>query len=487
VPAGLTLQSERVRGPPSPAVSETGRRHLSTVNDRVTVIGGGLAGTEAAFQLAVRGIPVRLIEMRPDHESPAHHTGLLGELVCSNSLKSDDPATAAGMLKRELAPLGSIVLACARATAVAAGGALAVDRAAFGALLTRAIESLPLVEVVHQVAETVPLGDVIVATGPLTDRALEDSLSALVGAERLAFFDAAAPIVEAADIDRQVCFAESRYGKGEGADYLNCPMDRDVYEAFVDALLSAERVHAKDFESGDLFHACLPVEEIARRGRDALRFGPMKPVGLTDPATGHRPHAVVQLRSENRAQTAYNLVGFQTNLTFAEQSRVFGMIPGLQSATFLRYGVMHRNTFVDAPHLLTSDLALRDEPRVRLAGQLSGTEGYLEAAASGLVAALGLAAARAAAGTVILPQETVLGALLSYATDPATESYQPMHVNFGLLPAPVPPIKGKRERYAAYAVRGSEALTSWLGDHEALGVATARAKASTVLNWSGDR
>ncbi|HEY5277100.1 MAG TPA: methylenetetrahydrofolate--tRNA-(uracil(54)-C(5))-methyltransferase (FADH(2)-oxidizing) TrmFO, partial [Coriobacteriia bacterium] len=274
------------------------------------------------------------------------------------------------------------------------------------------------------------------------------------------------------------------YGKGEGADYLNCPLDRDAYEAFVDALLAAERVHAKDFETGDLFHACLPVEEIARRGRDALRFGPMKPVGLTDPTTGRRPHAVVQLRSENRAQTAYNLVGFQTNLTFPEQRRVFGMIPGLGGATFLRYGVMHRNTFVDAPRLLTPDLALRDQPRVRIAGQLSGTEGYLEAAASGLVAALGHVAARSAAGPVVLPQETVLGALLSYATDPATESYQPMHVNFGLLPAPVPPIKGKRERYAAYATRGSDSLTSWLAVHEALQVPNVRAKASTVLDWS---
>jgi methylenetetrahydrofolate--tRNA-(uracil-5-)-methyltransferase len=430
---------------------------------------------------------VRLIEMRPDRRSPAHHTGLLGELVCSNSLKSDDPATAAGMLKRELASLGSIVLACARATAVAAGGALAVDRDAFGALLTRAVVSLPLVEVVREVAETIPPGDVIVATGPLTDPALEDSLSALVGAERLAFYDAAAPIVEAADIDREACFAESRYGKGEGADYLNCPMDRAVYETFVDALVAAERVQVKDFESGDLFHACLPVEEIARRGRDALRFGPMKPVGLTDPTTGHRPHAVVQLRSENRAQIAYNLVGFQTNLTFPEQRRVFGMIPGLQAATFLRYGVMHRNTFVDAPQLLTSDLALRAEPRVRLAGQLSGTEGYLEAAASGLVASLGLVAARTGTGPVVLPEETVLGALLGYATDPATDPYQPMHVNFGLLPAPVPPIKGKRERYAAYAVRGSEALTSWIADREGLDIAKARVKASRVLTWTGGR
>jgi methylenetetrahydrofolate--tRNA-(uracil-5-)-methyltransferase len=454
---------------------------LSARDDRVTVIGGGLAGSEAAFQLAARGIPVRLIEMRPEHPSPAHHTGYLGELVCSNSLKSDDPATAAGMLKRELDSLGSVVLACARATAVAAGGALAVDRAVFGALLTDIVGAMPLVEMVREVATAVPSGDVIVATGPLTDPVFEPALSALVGAERLAFYDAAAPIVDAADIDRDICFAESRYGKGEGADYLNCPLDRDQYEAFIDALLSAERIHAKEFETSELFHACLPVEEIARRGRDALRFGPMKPVGLTDPATGRRAHAIVQLRAESRAQTAYNLVGFQTNLTFPEQRRVFGMIPGLGGATFLRYGVMHRNTFVDAPGLLTSDLALREAPRIRIAGQLSGTEGYLEGAASGLVAALGVIAARLGLELVRLPDETVLGALLGYATDLSTEAYQPMHVNFGLLPAPVPPIKGKRERYAAYAARGGVAMQAWLADHEPLGIPATRAEVAARL------
>jgi methylenetetrahydrofolate--tRNA-(uracil-5-)-methyltransferase len=440
----------------------------------VTVIGGGLAGSEAAFQLAARGIPVRLVEMRPAHPSPAHHTALLGELVCSNSLKSDDPATAAGMLKRELDSLGSVVLACARATAVAAGGALAVDRDAFARLLTDVLEAMPHVEVVRETAIALPEGDVIVATGPLTDPAFDAALSDLVGADRLAFFDAAAPIIEAADIDRGICFAASRYDKGEGPDYLNCPMDRDAYEAFVDALLSAERVHAKEFETSELFHACLPVEEIARRGRDALRFGPMKPVGLTDPSSGLRPHAVVQLRSENRARTAYNLVGFQTNLTFPEQRRVFGSIPGLQGAAFLRYGVMHRNTFVDAPRLLASDLSLRATPRVRIAGQLAGTEGYLEAAASGLVAALGLVCARRGATLLPLPPETALGSLLAYATDPETRPYQPMHVNFGLLPAPVPAVRGKRERYAVYASRGAEAISVWSDSQAGLGFAATR-------------
>ena len=433
--------------------------------DLVTVIGGGIAGTEAAFQLGARGIPVRLIEMRPETASPAHHTGSLAELVCSNSLKSMDPNTAAGMLKSELDELGSIVLAAARAHAVAAGGALAVDRDAFADALTRVVSALPAVDVIRERAGSIPDGDVIIATGPLTDPALEPALRALAGDGRLAFFDAAAPIVDAEGIDRTVCFAQSRYDKGEGPDYLNCPMDESTYERFVDALLAADRVHAKDFESKDLFHACMPVEEIARRGRDALRYGPMKPVGLTDPATGTRPHAVVQLRSENRACTAYNLVGFQTNLTISEQRRVFGMIPGLASATFLRLGVMHRNTFVDAPRLLGPDLTLRSEPRIRIAGQLSGSEGYLEAAASGLVAALGvLRAASPALAPVRLPTETALGALLAYASDPETDPYQPMHVNFGLLPPLEPPVRGKRERAAAYAERGAAALGIWLLD-----------------------
>ncbi len=458
---------------------------MSSAHDCVTVIGGGLAGSEAAFQLAARGVPVRLIEMRPDIPSPAHHTELLGELVCSNSLKSNDPATAAGMLKRELESLGSVVLACARATAVAAGGALAVDREAFARLLTDVLAAMPGIEIVRACASEIPDGDVILATGPLTDPALERALSALVGDGRLTFFDAAAPIIDAADIDMDVCFPASRYDKGAGPDYLNCPMDRGHYEAFVDALLAAEKAHAKEFETSELFHACLPVEEIARRGRDALRFGPMKPVGLTDPMTGCRPHAVVQLRSENRARTAYNLVGFQTNLTFAEQRRVFRMVPGLSTAEFLRYGVMHRNTFVDAPRLLTSDLALRSTLRVRIAGQLAGTEGYLEAAAGGLVAALGSLRARSHEPAIHLPGVTALGSLLAYATDPETESYQPMHVNFGLLPAPVPPIKGKRERYAAYGARGSDALDRWLATAADLGIPAVRERLNAlVLNES---
>jgi methylenetetrahydrofolate--tRNA-(uracil-5-)-methyltransferase len=448
------------------------------VRRTITVIGGGRAGREAADQLAVRGIGVRLVEMRPSPHAPAHHTGLLGELVCSNSMKSDDPDSAAGMLKRELDASGSVVLACARATAVAAGGSLTVDREAFAEALTRVVTARPEIDLVREEATGVPSGEVVLATGPLTSDALEPSLRDLAGTGRLAFYDAAAPIVDASSIDRSECFAQSRYDKG-GADYLNCPMDHSEYEAFIAALAGAARVTAKEFESANLFTACQPAEEIARRGHDALRFGAMKPVGLTDPRTGRRPWAVVQLRPENRAHTAYNLVGFQTNLTFREQERVLRMVPGLESAEFLRYGVMHRNTFVDAPRLLTPDLALRTCPRIRIAGQLSGTEGYLEAAASGLVAALGTFSGDGP--PVRLPAETVLGALLSYATDPDTQPYQPMHVNIGLLPPLTRPVARRRERYAAHAARSAAAMSAWLGSRPDLGIERVRRELANAV------
>jgi methylenetetrahydrofolate--tRNA-(uracil-5-)-methyltransferase len=430
----------------------------------VTVIGGGLAGSEAAWQLAERGIPVRLLEMRPGTTSPAHHGHDLSELVCSNSFKSVDPETAPGMLKRELEALGSLVMRAARETAVPAGTALAVDRAAFSAAVTAAVSGHPLVDVSRQEATELPDGDVIIATGPLTSQGLEPALARLVGEKRLVFFDAAAPIVDAATIDTSVAFAASRYGKGGGADYLNCPLDRDDYDALVAALVAAERVTAKDFETTDLFQACQPVEEIARRGGDALRFGALKPVGLTDPATGERPWAVVQLRPENRDGTAYNIVGFQTNLTFSEQRRVFRSIPGLRDAEFLRYGVMHRNTFVDAPRILTPSMAVRCQPRVRIAGQLAGTEGYLEAAATGLVAALDVAGSRSGRPLLALPTTTALGALLAYASDPEVEDYQPMHVNFGLLPPLDPPVRNKRRRHAALSERADRDMTSWIAE-----------------------
>jgi methylenetetrahydrofolate--tRNA-(uracil-5-)-methyltransferase len=424
----------------------------------VTVIGGGLAGCEAAFQLAVRGVDVTLYEMRPGTASPAHNTPDLAELVCSNSFKSQDPATAAGMLKTELRILGSLVVQCAKKTAVAAGAALAVDRARFSEAVSLALESLPNLTLVREEVTSIGPGPVIVATGPLTSAGLEPCVSSLVGEGRLSFFDAAAPIVAADSIDRSICFAASRYAKGEGGDYLNCPMERLEYEAFVDALLGAERVTLRDFESRELFQACQPIEEVVRRGRDAVRFGALKPVGLTDPRTGLRPWAVVQLRAEDRGGSAFNLVGFQTNLTFAEQRRVFRLIPGLAEAEFLRYGVMHRNTFVDAPRLLGPDLALRSDPRVRLAGQITGTEGYLEAAASGLLAALGTYAALNGCPPVRLPPETAFGALVAHATDPATHPYQPMHVNFGVIPELDTRVRDKRARYRAYAARGVQAL-----------------------------
>jgi len=426
-----------------------------------TVIGAGLAGTEAAWQLAERGVAVRLLEMRPAVMTPAHHTGDFAELVCSNSLKSDDPSTAAGLLKRELEAMESIVMRLARECAVPAGGALAVDRERFSHAATELVSEHPNIEVVRAEADSVPDGSVIVATGPLTSSALEPALARLLGSERLSFYDAAAPIVDALTLDRDTVFAASRYDKGAGADYLNAPMSRAEYDAFYEALIGARRITEKDFERKELFAACQPVEEVARTGRDALRYGALKPVGLTDPRTGERPWAVVQLRAENAAATAYNLVGFQTNLAFGEQDRVFRLIPGLEDAEFVRHGVMHRNTFVDAPRLLDETLALRSDRRIRLAGQLTGTEGYLEAVASGLVAALNTFADLVGGSPVVLPPTTAFGALLAYATNPETTSYQPMHVNFGVVPPLEHRIRGKRERYAAYADRATRDLDAW--------------------------
>lgn len=431
----------------------------------VTVIGGGLAGSEAAWQLAVRGVQVRLIEMRPDVMTPAHHGGDLAELVCSNSLKSEDPATAAGLLKCELEALGSIVLQVARETKVAAGTALAVDRGDFSARLTQVVSSHPRIEVVRDEAATLPDGHVIIATGPLTSSAFEPVISGLVGADRLAFFDAAAPIIDAESIDRSIVFAASRYGKGGGADYLNAPFTRDEYDRFYDALITAHRATEKDFERRDLFQACQPVEEVGRTGRDALRYGALKPVGLTDPRDGGRPWAVVQLRAENRACNAYNLVGFQTNLKFGEQERVFRMIPGLEEAEFLRFGVMHRNTFIDSPRLLDETLALRSLPRIRFAGQITGTEGYAEAAASGLLAAINTWATLVGSEPLVLPETTALGSLTAYSTDQTTNPYQPMHVNFGIVPPLPDRVKGKRERYAAYSARAQNDLARWVHEH----------------------
>jgi len=427
---------------------------------RVTVVGGGLAGVEAAWQLASRGVPVSLLEMRPVQPSPAHHTDLLGELVCSNSLKSEDPNTAAGCLKAELEMLDSIVLKVARDHRVAAGGALAVERTDFARALTCALETHPLIRVERTECASLPDGPCVIATGPLTSEAFSQVITRLVGPDRRFFYDAAAPIVDAESLDHSVVFPASRYGKGETADYLNAPISRNRYEEFIDALLSARRVIAKEFERKELFAACQPVEEVARTGRDALRFGALKPVGITDPATGERPWAVVQLRAENKDATAYNLVGFQTNLTWPEQARVFSMIPGLEEADFLRYGVMHRNTYIDAPRVLDASLALKSDRRIRFAGQVTGTEGYLEAAASGLLAGVNTYADLSGVPSFVLPRETALGALIGAATDPERIDYQPMHVNFGIVPPLSARVRGKRERYAAYSVRAQQAIRS---------------------------
>ena len=439
----------------------------------VTVIGGGLAGCECALGLARRGVRVRLCEMRPNVQTPAHETGMLAELVCSNSLKATRLDSAAGLLKEELRRLGSSLLPLAERARVPAGGALAVDRAEFSRLVEEEIARQDNVEVVRGEVQAIPAeGPVVVAAGPLCSGVLAEDVERRVGGARLAFFDAAAPIVDAASLDRGRVFAQSRYERGEGADYLNCPMDRPTYEVFVAELVAAERTVLRDFERRDLFQACQPVEEVARTGLDALRFGAFKPVGIVDPTTGRRPWAVVQLRAENREGSAYNLVGFQTNLTWPEQRRVFRMIPGLEEAEFFRYGVMHRNTFVDAPRCLDATFALKEERRVRLAGQITGTEGYTEAIATGLLAALNTFADLEGRSVGPLPATTALGSLIAYATSAETLDYQPMHVNFGL----VPPLERtgrmpKRDRYRAYAERALADLEGWrAANREALGL-----------------
>lgn len=440
----------------------------------ITIIGGGLAGSEAALTLADLGFAVRLVEMRPHRGTPVHHTGYLSELVCSNSLKSTKPDSAAGLIKAELDALGSHVYAAALRHEVAAGGALAVDRAEFSADVTALVEGHPRIDL--QRYEAVSVADeasscdaLVLATGPLTSDALSASLAELTGSDALAFYDAAAPVVMADSLDYEKLFRQSRYEKADenSGDYLNAPFDRETYDDFIEALLGAERVIAKSFESKDLFQACQPIEEIARAGHDAPRFGTLKPVGLTDPRTGRRPWAALQLRAEDVHGSCYNLVGFQTNLTFPEQRRVFRMIPGLENAEFARYGVMHRNTFVDAPRLLDDHLRLRtaasDElgAPVYVAGQLAGTEGYCEAIRSGLHVAFSLAADLRGAYLPSVPREMVFGSLLAYATDPSTVDYQPMHVNFGILPPLEIRIRNKKERYQAYADRSRAALAAY--------------------------
>ena len=428
-----------------------------------TVVGAGLAGSECALQLAERGVRVRLFEQRPVHASPAHHTDSFAELVCSNALKSTKEDTAAGQLKWELERMGSFLLRFARQAAVPAGGALAVDRNVFSGLVTNAIMANPNIEVIREEVTEIPVGTVVIAAGPLCSDALFSSLQALVGDSALSFFDAAAPIVDAETINRDVVFSQSRYGENGSGDYLNCPMDRDEYDAFMEALLGAKKTIARDFEQKDLFCACQPVEEVARTGHDALRFGALKPVGLTDPRTGRRPHAAVQLRAENGQGSAYNLVGFQTNLTWPEQKRVFRLIPGLEEAEFFRYGVMHRNTFVDAPRTLDGSFAVPGTT-VRLAGQITGTEGYVEAIASGLLAAVNTYADLIGAQRFELPPTGSFGSLVAYATSPDTIDYQPSHVNFGVFPDLPQPVRRKDERKRLRVERARRDLEAALGE-----------------------
>lgn len=424
---------------------------------KFNVIGAGLAGTEAAWQIANAGEKVTLFEQKPLKRSPAHKSDDFAELVCSNSLKAARIDSAAGLLKEEMARLGSLTVPVARECSVAAGGALAVDRNIFSSCVTEKIRSHPNITVVNSAVEDISADDgsvTIVATGPLTDGAMSESIKSLCG-DYLSFYDAAAPIITADSIDMDIVFGASRYGRGGESDYLNCPFNKEQYENFISELVNAQGAVLHDF---DVYEGCMPIEKLAKRGADAPRFGPMKPVGLIDPKTGHRPWAAVQLRRENSAGTMFNLVGFQTNLKFGEQKRVFSMIPGLENAEFVRYGVMHRNSFLDSPRLLSKTFQLRKQPNVFFAGQITGVEGYMESAASGIIA--GKNAVRAAHGKspLELPPVTMTGALCSYISDETVKDFQPMGANFGILPPIEPKIKDKKQRYAALAERALSAL-----------------------------
>ncbi len=427
--------------------------------EKVTVIGAGLAGCEAAVQLSRRGVKVILREMKPKKFSPAHKSKNFAELVCSNSLKASRLESAAGLLKEEMRRLGSITIEAAEKTSVAAGGALAVDRDLFSQYITEKICADKNIEVVSGEVTSVPeSGTVVFATGPLTSDTLAQELRSRFGG-MLSFFDAVAPIVAADSLDWDKVFLGARYGRGE-ADYVNCPMNRDEYEAFYEALVTAARAPLHEFDTPDpnVYEGCMPVEIMASRGHDTLRFGPLRPVGLSDPHTGRRPWANVQLRRENAAGTMYNLVGFQTNLKFGEQKRVFSMIPGLENAEFVRYGVMHRDTFMDSPRLLNKNLSLRSDPRLFFAGQFTGVEGYTESAATGILA--GINASRYLFGEepLLLPEVTMLGALVNYITDGSISNFQPMGANMGILPPLEQNIRHKEERYAAFAQRSISAL-----------------------------
>ena len=427
--------------------------------DKVIVIGAGLAGSEAAWQLAQRGIPVELREMKPGKMTPAHHSGHFGELVCSNSLRSDQLENAVGLLKEELRRCGSLIMSCADAHRVEAGGALAVDRHAFAAAVTEKIKTHPNITVVEgEVTEIPPEGNVMIATGPLTSEALSEKIGALFpGSKYLNFFDAAAPLVTFESIDMSSAWFASRYDRGT-PDYINCPLTREEYDAFWTELTQAQEAEVHGFEDAGVFEGCMPVEVMARRGRDTLCYGPLKPVGLKDPKTGKEPFAVVQLRKDNAQGAVYNMVGFHTHLKFPEQKRVFSMIPALRNAEYVRYGVMHRNTFLDSPRLLDRYFRVRGQERLMFAGQITGVEGYVESTASGCLAAVELARRLEGKAPANFPQETAMGALALYISDQSVVNFQPMNVNFGLIPQLGYRVKGKRNKNAEISRRALEAL-----------------------------
>ncbi len=428
----------------------------------VVVVGGGLAGSEAAWQIARRGIPVRLYEMRPARPTAVHRTGDLAELVCSNSLKSLDPENAHGLLKEEIRRLGSLIVDRALACRIPAGAALAVDRDRFPRSVTEAIESRAEITIVREEVTRIPDAPIVViAVGPLVSDALADDIARFTGKDHLYFFDAIAPVIEADSIDRSIVFAASRYGKGDGDDYLNCPLDADAYDAFLAALLAAEKTPLHAADSTPFFEGCLPIEEMARRGRDTLRFGPMKPVGLDDPRTGRWPHAVVQLRQDNLAAEHWSMVGFQTRLRWPEQKRVFRMIPGLEQARFVRLGQIHRNCYINAPSVLRTTLETRSREGLFFAGQISGVEGYTESAASGLLAGINAALRWRGEEPVSLPETTMLGGLCRYIAHADPENYQPTNAAFGLLPAPPGKLR-KADRKRVRSKRALDDLDAWI-------------------------
>ncbi len=430
-------------------------------NKPINVIGAGLAGCEAAWQIARQGIEVRLYEMKPEKKTPAHHRDTFAELVCSNSLRADMLENAVGLLKQELRELGSLIMTCADETRIPAGGALAVDREAFSQAVTLKIKDHPLIKIIHDEITSLSQDDItVVATGPLTSDSLAQHIAGLIGGNSLYFFDAAAPIVRLDSINMDSVFKASRYDKGE-ADYINCPMNKEQYEAFYEALINAEAAELKEFEDNRVFEGCMPIETMARRGRDTMRFGPLKPVGLTDPHIGKESYAVVQLRQDNTAATLYNIVGFQTHLKWGEQKRVFSMIPGLEHAEFERYGVMHRNTFMNSPMLLDRVYRMKKQPNLFFAGQMTGVEGYVESTSSGFVAGVNAARQLKNLEDMIFPGNTAIGALARYISSPVTGKFQPMNINFGIMDPIKEKIRNKKDKNRKLAEKALDALNEY--------------------------